>query len=371
VVTIRVPLVEQRDASYDIRIGRGLLRELPALLAAGPTARYAVISDSHVGKLYGEKLVAELQGAGVRAELITFPAGEWNKTRETWSALSDRLLAARFGRDGAVIALGGGVVGDVAGFVAATYLRGIPWVQVPTTLLAMIDSSIGGKTGVDVVQGKNLLGAFYQPTLVVADLDVLATLPGPQLVAGMAEAIKHGVIADAGYCDLLAREHPAIAARDLTVLERVVARSVEIKAEVVSADEREAGRRAVLNFGHTVGHAVEATSGYALLHGEAVAIGMALEARIAERCGTAEAGTAARVAALLERFGLPLETPQGASVDDLLATMGQDKKVRAGEIRLALPRRVGEMHGDAALGWTVPVSEDLLREILGAAASAT
>jgi 3-dehydroquinate synthase len=187
----------------------------------------------------------------------------------------------------------------------------------------------------------------------------------------MAEAIKHGVIADAGYCDLLEREYPAIVARDIAVLERVVARSVEIKAEVVSADEREAGRRAVLNFGHTVGHAVEATSGYALLHGEAVAIGMALEARIAERSGIAEAGTAARVAALLERFGLPLEAPEGARVDDLLASMGHDKKVRAGQVRLALPRRVGAMHGDAQLGWTVPVSEDLLRGILGAAAAAT
>jgi 3-dehydroquinate synthase len=237
---------------------------------------------------------------------------------------------------------------------------------VPTTLLAMIDSSIGGKTGVDVAQGKNLLGAFHQPTLVVADLDVLATLPGPQLVAGMAEAIKHGVIADAGYCDLLEREQPAIGARDFAVLERVVVRSVEIKAEVVSGDEREAGRRAVLNFGHTVGHAIEATSGYALLHGEAVAIGMALEARIAERSGTAEAGTAARVAALLERFGLPREAPLGATVDDLLTTMGHDKKVRSGEIRLALPRRVGAMHGDAQRGWTVAVSEDLLREVLGA-----
>jgi 3-dehydroquinate synthase len=366
VVTIRVPIVERRDPSYDIRIGRGLLGDLPSLLAAGPAARYAVISDSHVGKLYGEQLVAQLQGAGVRTELFTFPAGEWNKTRETWSALSDRLLAARFGRDSAVLALGGGVVGDVAGFVAATYLRGIPWVQVPTTLLAMIDSSVGGKTGVDVAQGKNLFGAFHQPTLVVADLDVLTTLPGPQLVAGMAEAIKHGVIADAGYCDLLEREQPAIGARDFAVLERVVVRSVEIKAEVVSGDEREAGRRAVLNFGHTVGHAIEATSGYALLHGEAVAIGMALEARIAERNGTAETGTAARVAALLERFGLPREVPQGATVDDLLATMGHDKKARSGEIRFALPRRVGAMHGDAQRGWTVPVSQDLLREVLGA-----
>ena len=280
-MTIRVPIVEQRDASYDIRIGRGLLAELPALLSsAAPATRYAVVTDSTVEQRCGRDLAGRLAAAGLAVDLVSFPAGEWNKTRDTWAALSDRLLAARLGRDSAVVALGGGVVGDVAGFVAATYLRGIPWVQVPTTLLAMIDSSIGGKTGVDVPLGKNLLGAFHQPRLVVADLEVLGTLPAPQLAAGMAEAIKHGVIADAEYFELLEREQPAIAVKDLAVLERVVSRSVEIKAGVVSADEREAGRRAVLNFGHTIGHAIEATSGYAVLHGEAVAIGMALEARL-------------------------------------------------------------------------------------------
>ena len=255
-MTIRVALAEPRDASYDILIGRGLLADLPASAkAACPASRYAVITDSHVAKLYGETLVARFRDATRQVQLFEFPAGEWNKTRETWATLSDRMLAAQFGRDSAVIALGGGVVGDLAGFVAATYLRGIPCIQVPTTLLAMIDSSIGGKTGVDVPAGKNLLGAFHQPRLVVADLDVLGSLPPPQLAAGMAEAVKHGVIADRRYFDALEHEHGAVTARDAGALERVVRRSVEIKAEVVAADEREAGRRAILNFGHTVAHA--------------------------------------------------------------------------------------------------------------------
>src|SRR2546427_360504 len=196
VVTIPVPLVERRDASYSIVVGRGILAELPRLLRdACPAARYAVISDAHVARLYGEALVARCHDAAVPAQLFAFPAGESNKTRETWAALSDRMLAAQLGRDCAIVALGGGVVGDVAGFVAATYLRGVPYLPVPTTLLAMIDSSIGGKTGVDVPSGKNLLGAFHQPRLVVADLEVLGSLPPVQLAAGMAEAGKHGGIA--------------------------------------------------------------------------------------------------------------------------------------------------------------------------------
>src|SRR5712691_6697542 len=281
-VKLRVAISEQRDASYDILIGRGLLADLPALAkAACPASRYAVITDSHVAKLYGESVVARLRDATLQVQLFEFPAGEWNKTRETWAALSDRLLARQFGRDAAVIALGGGVVGDVAGLVAATYLRGIPYVQVPTTLLAMIDSSIGGKTGVDVPAGKNLLGAFHQPRLVVVDLDVLGSLPPQQLASGMAEAVKHGVIGDAAYFAALERDPKAIAARNPDALERLVRRSVEIKAAVVVADEREAGRRAVLNFGHTVGHAIEATGRFSALHGEAVAIGMAYEARLA------------------------------------------------------------------------------------------
>jgi 3-dehydroquinate synthase len=365
VVTIRVPLFEKRDASYDILIAPGLVQQLDAILKQHcPAVAYALISDSHVGKVYGESIAQQLSRAGLQVELITFPAGEWNKTRDTWASLSDRMLAAHLGRDCAVIALGGGVVNDVAGFVAATYLRGVPLVQVPTSLLAMIDSSIGGKTGVDVPAGKNLLGAFHQPRVVVADPELLASLSSGQLAAGLAEAVKHGVIADAEYFAFLEGEYAAIFAKHAPALERVVRRSVEIKAAVVAQDEREKGRRAILNFGHTVGHAIEATSRYEVLHGEAVAIGMVYEGRLAESLGIAAAGTAGRIQATLERLHLPVERPDGSQVDDLIAAMRADKKVRAGEIRLALPRAIGIAHGDDAHGWTVPVPEDTIRQVL-------
>ena len=364
-MTVRVPLVEQRDASYDILIAPGLVQQLDAILKQYcPAARYALISDSHVGKVYGESIAQQLSGAGCQVELLTFPAGEWNKTRETWASLSDRMISAQLGRDCAVIALGGGVVNDVAGFVAATYLRGVPLVQVPTSLLAMIDSSIGGKTGVDVPAGKNLLGAFHQPRVVVADPELLASLSSVQLAAGLAEAVKHGVIADAEYFAFLEGEYAAIFAKHAPALERLVRRSVEIKAAVVAQDEREKGRRAILNFGHTIGHAIEATSKYEVLHGEAVAIGMVYEGRLAESLGIAAAGTARRIQATLERLHLPVERPDGSQVDDLIAAMRTDKKVRAGEIRLALPRAIGVAHGDDGHGWTVPVPEDAIRQLL-------
>jgi 3-dehydroquinate synthase len=365
VVTIRVPLVEQRDASYDILIGAGLIGQLGTILAEYcPAAAYAVISDSHVGKIFGEAAVQRLSAVGYRAELLTFPAGEWNKTRDTWASLSDRMLAARFGRDCAVIALGGGVVNDVGGFVAATYLRGVPLVQVPTTLLAMIDSSIGGKTGVDVPAGKNLLGAFHQPRVVVADPELLGSLSSVQLAAGLAEALKHGVIADAEYFAFLESEYAAIFAKHAPALEQVVRRSVEIKAAVVAQDEREKGKRAILNFGHTIGHAIEATSKYEVLHGEAVAIGMVYEGRLAEALGIATLGTAQRIKSALERLNLPVQRPDASAVDDLVAAMRADKKVRAGEIRLALPRAIGVAHGDDENGWTVPAPEVTIRQVL-------
>ena len=364
-MTIRVPLVEKRDASYDILIKAGLVRQLDTILEEYcPAAAYAVISDSHVGKLYGEELGQQLSAGGHRVELLTFPAGESNKTRETWASLSDRMLAAQFGRDSAVIALGGGVVSDVAGFVAATYLRGVPLVQVPTSLLAMIDSSIGGKTGVDVPAGKNLLGAFHQPRVVVADPDLLGSLASVQLAAGLAEAVKHGVIADAEYFAFLEAEYAAIFAKHAPALERLVRRSVEIKAAVVAQDEREQGRRAILNFGHTVGHAIESTSKYEVLHGEAVSIGMVYEGRLAESLGIAAAGTARRITSVLERLHLPIERPDGSHVDELLAAMRADKKVRAGEIRLALPKTIGTAHGSDGEGWTVAVGEEAIRQVL-------
>ena len=364
-MTIRVASAARPDTSYDILIGRSLLGELEALLAQHcPAARYVVITDSHVASLYGEPVARRL-----RAPLLTFPAGEWNKTRETWAALSDQMVAGQLGRDATVIALGGGVVGDVAGFVAATYLRGVPYVAVPTTLLAMIDSSIGGKTGVDVPAGKNLLGAFHPPRLVVADLDVLSSLAPVQLAAGMAEAVKHGVIADAAYFSFLDRERAGVRARDPDVLARLVRRSVEIKAEVVAADEREGGRRAILNFGHTVGHAIEATAKFAVLHGEAVAVGMAYESRLAEALGIAPPGTAARIGALLEGYDLSLELPDVATVDGLVQAMQLDKKAREGTVRFALPQGIGAMHGDAERGWTVSAPERVLRDVLAGGAA--
>ncbi len=366
-VTIRVPLVEKRDASYDILIGAGLVHQLDKILPQYcPAAAYALITDAHVGKLYGEDLVTRLSAIGCRAELLTFPTGESNKTRDTWASLSDRMLAAHLGRDCAVIALGGGVVNDLAGFVAATYLRGVPLVQVPTSLLAMIDSSIGGKTGVDVPAGKNLLGAFHQPRVVVADPELLGSLSSVQLAAGLAEAVKHGAMADAEYFAFLEAEYAAIFAKHAPALERVVRRSVEIKAAVVAQDEREKGKRAILNFGHTVGHAIEATSQYEVLHGEAVAIGMVYEARIAETLGIAAAGTAGRIQAVLERLHLPVERPDASRVDELIAAMRNDKKVRAGEIRFALPRAIGIAYGDDARGWTTAVAPEEVHRILSA-----
>jgi 3-dehydroquinate synthase len=365
VVTVRVPLVEQRDASYDILIAPGLVHQLDKILAQYcPAAAYAVISDAHVGKLYGENLVGTLHDGGLHAELLTFPAGEGNKTRDTWASLSDRMLAARLGRDSAVIALGGGVVNDVGGFVAATYLRGVPLVQVPTTLLAMIDSSIGGKTGVDVPAGKNLLGAFHQPRVVVADPELLGSLSSVQLAAGLAEAVKHGAIADADYFAFLENEYAAIFAKHAPALERVVRRSVEIKAAVVAEDEREKGKRAILNFGHTVGHAIEATSHYEVQHGEAVAIGMVYEGRLAETLGIASAGMAQRIRSVLERLHLPVERPDASQIDDLIAAMRADKKVRAGEIRLAIPSAIGRAYGNDGQGWTVAVDETTIRQVL-------
>jgi 3-dehydroquinate synthase len=356
--------VQLRQAPYDVVLGHGVLAELHELLPRRcPAATYVVITDSVVGPLYAHEL-AERIGALRPAHLLTFPAGERHKTRETWSRLTDEMLAAGVGRDAAILAVGGGVVGDVAGFVAATYLRGIPYIQVPTTLLAMIDSSVGGKTGVDTPEGKNLVGAFHQPSLVVSDTATLATLPAAHLAAGIAEAVKHGAIADAGYLQTLAARHGQIAAREAETLRDVVARSIEIKAAIVADDEREAGRRAVLNFGHTVGHAVEASTGYALMHGEAVAMGMVLEAELGTGLGVTEPGSAETLRATLERYQLPTQPPREASSDAILQAMRYDKKVRRQAIRCTLLRRPGEIARAEDGGWTHQVTEAGIRAIL-------
>lgn len=352
---------------YPIHVGRGLLGELGALAAAVVSAhRYVVVADTTVAALHADRVVAAL--APARTDLITIPPGEAEKTRERWAWITDRLLDLECGRDTVMIALGGGVVGDLAGFTAATYLRGIPVIQLPTTLLAMVDASVGGKTAVDVPAGKNLVGAFHPPALVVADLDTLGTLPEADLRSGMAEVLKHGLIADRAYLERTVSALPTLLAPGGVASHQMletVARSVEIKAEVVAADEREGGRRKILNFGHTLGHAVELASGYALLHGEAVAIGMVLEARLAERMGVAAPGTSAAVEAAVRAAGLPSLPPEGPTrdVDRLIEATRLDKKARAGAVEYALPLEPGRMAGEER-GWSLPVTEAEVRESL-------
>ncbi|HET9003946.1 MAG TPA: 3-dehydroquinate synthase [Gemmatimonadaceae bacterium] len=354
---------------YEVIVAPGALDDAGAIITrAAPAHHYAVVSDPNVAPLYVERVRASLAGAapGATMSLLLVPPGEEHKTRELWAHLTDELLASGAGRDTTIVALGGGVVGDLAGFVAATYMRGIPVVQLPTTLLAMVDASVGGKTGVDTPAGKNLVGAFHPPAAVIADPDTLASLPAPELRSGSAEMIKHGVVADARYFDQVAAILPSLAADDTGIpseLTALIARSVEIKAAVVADDERERGRRKILNFGHTLGHAIETVSGYRLLHGEAVAIGMALESEIAERIGVAEAGTAMRVRAALTAGGLPVVVPLGIDPAEILAATRSDKKARGGRVEYALPAAVGRMAG-AERGWGLPVEDVVVLGVL-------
>ena len=289
---------------------------------------------------------------------LSFPAGERSKTRETWLRLTDALLDRGFGRDSGLIALGGGVTGHLAGFVAATYMRGVPYLQVPTTLVAMADASVGGKTGVDTPAGKNLVGAFHPPAAVLADPVVLGTLPDAVFREGLAETVKHGLIADLDYFEWMERHIPEIGRRDPEALTHLVRRSVEIKAAVVEEDEREQGRRAILNAGHTVAHALERESRYELTHGPAVALGLLAECQIAEDLDIAAPGLRQRVARLLADLGLPTRSTRGFDAAAVMAAMHQDKKNRDGETRMALPLTIGEMHHTG--GWTTPVRDDVI-----------
>lgn len=351
-------------ADPTIIVGAGLLDSVgERAKAAAPAYRYVIITDDVVEPLYAGRAAASFGGA--RVEILSVPSGEATKTRATWSNLTDALLDRGCGRDTTIVALGGGVVGDLAGFVAATFMRGIPIVQVPTTLLAMIDASIGGKTGVDTPAGKNLVGAFHQPSSVIVDPDLLDTLPPRHLRAGLAEALKHGVIADEEYFGRIVGDLPLLMSPDVTAQSRrsamtaLVSGSIAIKSAVVAADSREMGRRKTLNFGHTIGHAVEVESGYTLLHGEAVAIGMAVEARLAELAGVCTHGLAAKLRSVLHRASLPVAPPRSMAPEDIVVLTHQDKKVRAGSVEYALPRRLGEMAG-GDMGWAIPLADDVV-----------
>jgi 3-dehydroquinate synthase len=326
--------------SYPILIGPGLLDDRRVLAEAVRASDVMVVTNEVVAPLYLDRL---MRGLGDRrVERTILPDGERYKTLETAGRVLDALVAARMNRDACVVALGGGVIGDVAGFAAACYQRGVDFVQVPTTLLAQVDSSVGGKTGVNHPGGKNLVGAFHQPRAVVSDTETLRSLPPRELRAGLAEVIKYGLVADAAFLDWLESNVAALLALDPQVVEHAVRRCCEIKAAIVAADEREHGARALLNLGHTFGHAIEAAAGYGeWLHGEAVAVGMLMAADLSGRLGWIGAAELGRVRELLLRAGLPSSAPP-IGAGRALELMAMDKKVLAGRIRLVLLTRIGE-----------------------------
>ncbi len=338
-ITLDVALGER---SYPIYIGTSLLSDASLLRRHIGGSQVAVITNEVVRDLVLDELLAGLEGCNLDVSVFTLPDGEEQKNLGNYGAIMDFLVDGRHNRTTTLIALGGGVVGDITGFAAATYQRGVNFIQVPTTLLAQVDSSVGGKTAVNHPRGKNLIGAFHQPVAVLADITLLGSLPPREFGAGIAEVIKYGVIADAQLFSWLEENADALLAQEGAALTHAVARSCQIKAEVVAEDERESGRRAILNFGHTFGHAIEALTGYRqYLHGEAVAIGMIMAADLSARCGLLNGADARRVAALIGRFGLPCVPPE-IGVEEMLVAMGMDKKVVDGTLRLVLARAIGD-----------------------------
>jgi 3-dehydroquinate synthase len=349
------------NRSYAIQIAPGLLQKLGgecARLKLG--ARCAIITDTNVGKHFAKPVYESLVQAGFEPILVTVPAGEKSKRISVVEKCFDQLAAHRLERKSFIVALGGGVVGDLAGFVAAAYLRGIDFVQVPTTLLAQVDSSVGGKTGVNLRAGKNLVGAFYQPRLVLCDLETLDTLPEREFISGLAEVIKYGIIYDAKLFAQLERDLPKILKRDSKTLSEILARCCEIKAEVVSQDETEGGLRAILNFGHTIGHAIENSSGYGkFLHGEAIAIGQVAAAKLSQKMLGLPEHDVERIEKLFKRAGLPAQIKlNSAQRKKLFAAMMLDKKVSGGEIKFVLAEKIGKVV------WAQKVPVELIESVL-------
>jgi 3-dehydroquinate synthase len=330
------------DRSYDIQIGAGLLGQAASWQGLPSAAAALIVSNSTVAPLYAGRLRQALSPIYRSVFEVVLPDGEEHKDWSTLNLIFDALLSHGCDRKTVLFALGGGVVGDMTGFAAASYMRGVPFVQVPTTLLAQVDSSVGGKTAINHPQGKNMIGAFYQPVRVLCDLDTLATLPARELSAGLAEVIKYGPIADTGFLDWIEANIDALMRRDLQALAHAVRRSCEIKAEVVGQDERESGLRAILNFGHTFGHAIEAGLGYGeWLHGEAVGCGMVMALQLSRRLGLVDEAFVQRVTALIARAGLPTVGP-ALGADRYLELMRVDKKAEAGEIRFVVIERPGQ-----------------------------
>jgi len=347
------------NRSYPIIIKEDLMTEIGADLKARSIAkRYVVVTDDHVAGLYADKLSESMAAAGLTMDIVSFPRGEASKHLGTIGDLASQLARLGVDRKDGLVALGGGVTGDITGFLASSYMRGISFVQVPTTLLAQVDSSVGGKTGVDIPEGKNLVGAFYQPKCVYIDLKVLKSLPASELLNGLAEVIKYGVIRDGEFFAYLAEKREAILGLDLAVLEGVIARCCEIKAEVVASDERESDLRRILNYGHTIGHAVEAASGYSLDHGLAVAIGMVAVNELAVGKEMLDRKMAERIREVISAFGLPVDIPAEFDPQQIKAFLKTDKKTVGGRPFFVLPETLGKVT------ITDDVSEELLDRVI-------
>ncbi len=332
------------DRSYPIIIEDGLITRIGSDLSEHKIGtKYGVIADDHVASLYGSTLLRSLEDAGLQTTLFTFPQGEESKNLETFAGLHRDLAQAGFDRSDALIGLGGGVTGDMTGFLAATYMRGIPFVQVPTTLLAQVDSSVGGKTGVDIPEGKNLVGAFYQPKVVYIDTAVLTTLPVKEYCGGLAEVIKYGVIRDRDFFLFLENNIDQILGLDRQTIQEMIHICCRIKADVVAEDERESNIRRILNYGHTIGHAIEAASEYSIIHGEAVAMGMVAALRLAVGNGLCKRQDAGRVATLIHNYGLPTEIPHNLDRDQMKRYLLSDKKTVGKRVFYVLPTEIGKV----------------------------
>ncbi|GJL78968.1 MAG: 3-dehydroquinate synthase [Nitrospinaceae bacterium] len=334
--------IDLGDRSYDIRVGRHFLQKTGAwVLELIQPSRAVFITHPSINALYGKELSSGFSEAGIPIHFIEVPEGEKSKSLNQAEKIYDRLMEWKCDRQTVLVALGGGVIGDLTGFIAATFVRGVPFIQVPTTVLAQVDSSVGGKTAVNHPRGKNMIGAFYQPRLVVADLETLKSLPEKEFKAGIAEIIKHGVIEDPDLFDYLERHCQKILSHDTDALEHIISTSCVIKARVVEKDERESHYRMVLNFGHTVGHAIESLTGYStFIHGEAVAMGMVVAARLSHVMGRCSADVPKRITSLIEKFGLPTQLPDLKS-EDIIQSMYSDKKTAHKKIRFIVVKDIG------------------------------
>lgn len=352
--------IDLGDRSYPIIIQCGYLKEIGKDLQEKKIGnRYGVIVDERVGVLYGDTFMGMLRSAGIDAELLTFPCGEASKSLQTIGDLAGRLARLGFDRKDALIGFGGGVTGDLTGFLASSYMRGIPFVQVPTTLLAQVDSSVGGKTGVDIPEGKNLVGSFYQPQVVYIDIALLKTLPREEMLGGLAEVIKYGVIWDADFFQFLCENRQGILQLEDELIVKTVYTCCRIKAEVVSQDEREGGIRRILNYGHTIGHAVEGSSDYAIIHGLAVAIGMAAAARLAVSAGLLAHEEAQKIIDALVAYGMPVDIPKNLDRNRIKKYLLADKKTVGGKVHYVLPTEIGKTCIVADL------DEKLVEQVLG------